>query len=208
MNLIVAVILSYFLGSIPTAYLFGKWYKGIDIREHGSGNVGATNTFRVLGKWPGMFVLAVDILKGVAALLVVGDFLGVHSTSGLVLLAVAVVCGHNWTVFLNFKGGKGIATSLGVLIGMTVAFPGLLPILLLSVFVWLGVFLFSKYISLASMIAALALPFFMFSLNQPPEFVFMGAVFCIFVIYRHRSNISRIFHGTEPQVVIPFLKKK
>lgn len=200
MNLIAAVVLSYLLGSIPTAYLFGKWLKGIDIRQHGSGNVGATNTFRVLGKWPGIIVLVLDILKGTAALLIVGGLLGVRSPAGLALLSVAVVCGHNWTVFLNFKGGKGIAASLGVLIGMAIALPGIVPVLALSVAVWAVVFGFSRYISLASMTAAAALPFLMFFSGQAPELVLMGAVFCLFVIWRHRSNLSRIFQGTEPRV--------
>ena len=206
MHLTAAIILSYLLGSFPTAYLFGKWYKGIDIRQHGSGNVGATNTFRVLGKGPGFCVLAVDILKGTAALLVVGPLLGVQSAAGMVLLGVAVVCGHNWTVFLNFKGGKGIATSLGVLIGMTVGFPSLIVVLVLAVAVWAAVLFVWKYISLASVVSAALLPILMIVFDQPAELVAMGAVFCVFVIYRHRSNISRIRQGTEPRVPLPFSK--
>ena len=94
------------MGAIPTAYIAGRLLKGIDIRKHGSGNVGATNVFRVLGKWPGIVVLVLDILKGVVAVTVVGDIFGLIKVDQRVLLALVVVAGHNWTVFLDFKGGK------------------------------------------------------------------------------------------------------
>jgi len=208
MSLIAAIIVSYLLGSIPTAYLFGRVSKGIDIRQHGSGNVGATNTFRVLGKGPGIFVLSVDILKGVLALVVIGNLFGIGGMMGRVLLGVAVVCGHNWTVFLEFKGGKGIATSLGVLIGMTIMFPALVPVLAVCLLSWCVTMHFSRYISVSSMLASVVLPLMMVITNQPPEMVFLGAIFCIFVVYRHRSNIKRLQLGTESKVNLPFLKKK
>ncbi len=208
MNQVLAIILSYFLGSIPTAYLVGRYYKGLDIREHGSGNVGATNAFRVLGKGPGIFVLIIDVLKGAAALLLIGRFFNIVSALGIVLLSVAVVCGHNWTIFLQFKGGKGIATSLGVLIGIVAMLPTVLPVLIICLLVWGGVFWFSRMISLASMIASVALPLAMFVSGQVPEMVLLGSIFCVFVIYRHRSNMTRIFYGTEPQVTLPIFKRK
>src|SRR3989338_7947082 len=136
----ISLILSYLIGSIPTAYLFGRM-KGIDIRRHGSGNVGATNAFRVLGKIPGSVVLLVVGLKGAVAVTIVGDLFGLEHVGSRVLLAVAVVMGHNWTIFLNFKGGKGIAASLGALIGLTVKIALIRPVLLFTLLVWLGVFL-------------------------------------------------------------------
>ena len=207
MNLILALLISYLLGSIPTAYLFGKAYKGIDIRQHGSGNVGATNVFRVLGKWPGITVLVIDIIKGVLPLTVVGSFFHVGTVSGRVLLGVAAVVGHNWTVFLRFKGGKGIATSLGVLIGLTIQFPTLRLALLICILVWLAVFLVSAYVSLASILAAIALPVVIVATGQPFEFVLLGVIFCIFVALRHRPNIQRLLAGTESKVPLPFRRK-
>ncbi|MEW5894382.1 MAG: glycerol-3-phosphate 1-O-acyltransferase PlsY [Candidatus Omnitrophota bacterium] len=208
MFLAIVIILSYFLGSIPTAYIFGKLYKKIDIREHGSGNVGATNTFRVLGKWPGIIVLSVDILKGALAVVLLGDIFNFKGMFSRVLIGIAAVCGHNWTVFLEFKGGKGIATSLGVLIGMAVKFPSLVPVLGICIISWMVALYFSHYISLSSMIAAFVLPLAMLVTNQPLEMIFLGAVFCIFVVYRHRSNISRLIQGTEPQSSFLKIQKK
>ena len=199
-SIFIAIILSYFLGSIPTAYLLGKAYKGIDIRKHGSGNVGASNTFRVLGKKAGIFVLVVDISKGALALVLIGNVFGVESTLGRALLGVAAVCGHNWTCFLNFQGGKGIATSLGVLIGLTMKFTTLVPVLLIAILSWIITLYFSRYISLSSMVAAFILPIAMLITGQGFEMVLLGAIFCVFVIYRHKSNISRLTNGTENKV--------
>ena len=116
LKIVFAVIASYLIGAIPTAYIFGRVLKKIDIRQHGSGNVGATNAFRILGKGPGAAVLLIDVLKGAIVTSLVADIFGLTDPLMRVFLGVVVVCGHNWTVFLNFKGGKGIATSLGVLV--------------------------------------------------------------------------------------------
>ncbi len=206
-KIILSLVISYLLGSIPTAYLFGR-LKGIDIRKHGSGNVGATNAFRVLGKWPGIFVLVIDAAKGVLATTVVGDIFALNSVTYRVLLAVAVVAGHNWTVFLQFKGGKGMATSLGVLIGLTIEIAQIRPVLLLSVLIWLACFLLTGFVSLASLVAATFLPLWMLILNQSFELVALGVVFCIFIVLRHRSNIKRLINHKEPRVYFPFQKKK
>lgn len=208
MNLLPALVISYLIGSIPTAYLFGRIAKGIDIRQHGSGNVGATNVFRVLGKGPGIIVLIIDIVKGILPLTLVGNLFVVESVAGRVLLGVAAVVGHNWTVFLNFKGGKGIATSLGVLIGLTIQFPTLRPVLLACILVWLVVFLASAYVSLASIVAAVVLPVAMGLTGQPIELIVLGIVFCIFVVLRHRPNIKRLMAGDESKVPLPFHRAK
>jgi len=149
-----AVVLSYLVGSIPTAYIFGKVMKGIDIREHGSGNVGATNVFRVLGKRPGTAVLIIDIIKGVIPVVFVAGFLAPYAV-GRIAAAVAAVCGHNWTCFLNFKGGKGVATTLGVLIGLTVAIPEARPAVALCVLSWSLCFAVTGIISASSLVLSL-----------------------------------------------------
>lgn len=206
-KLIFGLGLSYFLGSIPTAYIFGKLYKGLDIREYGSKNIGATNVFRVLGKGPGSVVLVLDILKGVLAVVVISSLVRLDGVVFYILFGVAAVCGHNWTVFLNFKGGKGVATSLGVLIGLTIQIASLRLVLVGVILVWAAVFLFTGYVSLASMIAVVFLPFFMLFFTQSLALVILGIVFCIFVILRHRPNIQRLLHRKESRVKLPFHRR-
>lgn len=208
MEIFWAMMLSYLLGSIPTAFIAGKMLKGIDIREHGSGNMGATNVFRVLGKKPGIAVLLIDILKGVAGVVVVGRIFGLQEVMTFVILGVAAVCGHNWTIFLKFKGGKGIATSLGVLIGLTIEFSALRPVLGFTLLIWMVLFLSTAYVSLASIAAAGALPIIMLLTHQSFEIVSLGVVFCIFVVIRHKANIKRLISGQESKVPLPFHKTK
>lgn len=199
--------LSYILGSIPTAYIAGKFYKGIDIREHGSRNVGATNVFRVLGKTPGIIVLCVDILKGVLAVAFVSSLLGLNENIFYILFGLASVCGHNWTLFLNFKGGKGVATSLGVLIGLTIKVVSIRAVLALSLLIWSAVFVGFGYVSLASIVSVIFLPILMLIFTSSFELIVLGVVFCVFVVIRHRPNIQRLLDGKESKVKIPFLKK-
>lgn len=206
--IIIGIILSYLIGSIPTAYIFGKMLKGIDIREHGSGNVGATNVFRVLGKKPGIIVLLLDILKGVIAVAFVSDLLGLTEVIHRVIIAVVVVCGHNWTIFLKFKGGKGIATSLGVLIGLTIKIAVIRPVLFWVVLIWLMCFFITRIISVSSILAATCLPIIMVLTNQEFTIVCLGIVICIFVALRHKANIRRLFAGQEPRVPLFFKKKE
>lgn len=207
MKLVLALWVSYFLGAIPTAYIAGRILKNIDIRKHGSGNVGATNVFRVLGKWPGIVVLVFDILKGVLAVTIIGDIFGLNQVWHRVLLALVVVAGHNWTVFLDFKGGKGIATSLGVLIGLTIKIAVIRPVLFSTLLVWLVCFLSTGFVSLASIIAAVFLPIIMALTSQAFPLVVLGVIFCVFVVARHRPNIKRLWDGQESRVPLPFHKK-
>lgn len=206
--IIIGIILSYLIGSIPTAYIFGKLYKGIDIREHGSGNVGATNVFRVLGKIPGIIVLILDILKGLIVIVLVSPVLNLNNDLSLIFLAMAVVSGHNWTVFLKFKGGKGIATSLGVLIGLAVKIAAIRPVLIATVGVWVVSFIFSGIVSLASIIAAVVLPVSMVVTGQTFEITCLGVVFCIWVVFRHKPNIKRLLSGEEKKISMVFFKRK
>ena len=203
MNLLflaISVILAYLIGSIPVAYIFGRLLKGIDIREHGSGNMGATNAFRVLGKGPGTIVLILDIIKGIIPVTLLANAFGQREALSLVMISIAAVAGHNWTVFLGFKGGKGMATSLGVLIGLAMQLPGLRVVLLLASVTWVVLFLLFGFVSLASIAAAMALPIFMVAFNAPFSMTVMAIVLCIFIVFRHRSNIKRLAKGQENRV--------
>jgi len=203
--IILGIIISYLLGSIPTAYIFGRVLKGIDIRKFGSGNVGATNAMRVLGKGPGIIVLLLDALKGFVAVFLFGEILSlkVGFVSGeliMILLGLACISGHNWTIFLGFKGGKGMATTLGVLIGLTLQISGLKIVLGLAVLIWLAVFIISRIVSVASLISALALPVLMLAFGQSNGLIALSFLLSALVILRHKANIQRIFAGTEPRI--------
>jgi glycerol-3-phosphate acyltransferase PlsY len=205
--LVVSALLAYLIGSIPVAYIFGRVLKNLDIREHGSGNMGATNAFRVLGKGPGMLVLILDIIKGIIPVTLIANAFGLGDALSLVIISVAAVAGHNWTVFLGFKGGKGMATSLGVLIGLAIQLPGLRIVLGLSTLTWLVLFLALGYVSLASICAAVALPILMVVFNAPFPMTMMAIVLCVFIVFRHSSNIKRLARGQENRVSFPFRKR-
>jgi acyl phosphate:glycerol-3-phosphate acyltransferase len=196
MLITISLILCYLIGSIPTGFLVAKYLKGIDIREHGSGNVGATNTARVVGKLPGLLVLIVDILKGwVCVALVAKLFIGMGvtfapDTYALMLGSMAIV-GHIWTVFLGFRGGKGIATSSGVFLG---AAP---KILLIALAIWIVIFAWKRYVSLASIISTVSIPVMAAVMSYPPLFVIITSIVCAITIYRHYPNIKRLVRGEE-----------
>jgi glycerol-3-phosphate acyltransferase PlsY len=185
---------AFLLGSMPTGYLVAR-AKGVDIRKHGSGNIGATNVFRTLGKPLGVFVFFVDALKGFAAVWLAGRFGGGSEWAGIIA-AVAVIAGHNYTPWLGFKGGKGIATSAGVLLA-------LMPWAVLAIaLVWVAVFTVSRYVSLASICAAAALPVAAAALwcsgcegNGP--LLGFAVLISALAIWRHRTNIQRLRAGTE-----------
>lgn len=204
LNVVGAVIVSYLIGAIPTAYIFGRALKGIDIRQHGSGNVGATNAFRILGKGPGTAVLLLDVLKGAVVTSLVADLFGQTDPLMRVILGIIVVCGHNWTVFLNFKGGKGIATSLGVLIGLTIAIASIRPVVLYTFLSWIVTFFVSGYVSLASIIAAIILPVLALIFPQPFAVIMLSVILCVFVVLRHRPNITRLLERKEGRVRFPW----
>jgi len=221
------VMLSYLLGSIPFGYLVAK-SRGIDIRRQGSGNIGATNVMRVLGKGPGYTVFACDALKGLVAVVAAGYLATHHSLpitqihnshvganlviergtyfyrlpESIAAITAAICCmiGHCFPVWLGFKGGKGMATAAGVLIGMMpLTAAGCLAL-------WAVVFLATRYVSLASIAAAVALPVFTMlrlvtgSLEGWPYFYFATAA-CILAVWRHRANIVRLMNGTESRFV-------
>ena len=191
----------YLLGSIPTGYLVAR-ARGLDIRSVGSGNIGATNVMRVLGKPIGIVVLLADALKGGLATgllpLFAARWAGNAASwpaEGLQILAgVSAILGHNYTCWLRFKGGKGVATSAGVLV---VLMPKAFAVCLA---VWLVVFAFSRIVSLASIAAAVALPIALLATSRSVTLVTVGATLGALAIYRHRSNIQRLLAGTEPRV--------
>ena len=198
--MIVATILisAYLLGSIPSAVWLGKWLYGVDVREHGSRNSGATNTFRVLGKPLGFAVLLLDISKGFLA--VQASYWIIPEGMSYVLLDVfaglCCVLGHIYSVFVSFKGGKGVATSLGVYLALN-------PYtVLVCLAVFLAVFLTTRYVSLASILAALCIPwisYFLFQQYEPITNFFNDAISAL-VVFSHRKNIQRLIKGSEPKM--------
>lgn len=200
-------LVAYLLGSIPTGYLVAK-VRGVDIRKHGSGNIGATNVFRILGKPAGIFVLLADASKGwlavcVAAPWVLSRWLAADAGAANVNTAALVagfcaILGHNYTCWLNFKGGKGVATTAGVLLAWT---PGGFGI---ALGIWIVVFALSGYVSLASIVGAASLPFATGFMGRPVSFIVVTAVLGVLAIYKHRDNIKRLRNGTENR----FGKKK
>ncbi len=216
--IILGIAISYLIGSIPTGYIFGRILKGIDIRKFGSGNVGATNVLRVLGKWPGITVLVLDILKGFLPIIFLWNFILPRTMVSAVALAMgsqttafwpevlyislglSCIAGHNWTVFLGFKGGKGIATTLGVLLGLALKMAGLSLILGLLILTWLLVFTLTRIVSAASIISAVTLPVYMLLFKQSRIMILTSTILSIFVILRHKSNLMRLLQGRESRI--------
>jgi len=199
---ILTVLIAYLLGSIPTGFLVAKT-RGVDIRTVGSGNIGATNVFRILGKAAGVFVLLADAAKGWLAVFVVAKLVsgwfypeaGSLAREWFALCAgVAAILGHNYTCWLHFKGGKGIATSAGVLVA-------LVPVPLLIILgVWIIIFALSRYVSLASISAAFALPFAAWAVGESRTITFVTAALAGLAIYKHKANIKRLVSGTENRI--------
>ncbi|SEB14014.1 glycerol-3-phosphate acyltransferase PlsY [Thalassobacillus cyri] len=190
MEYIIFAIIAYLLGSIPSGLLVGKLGYGIDIREHGSGNLGGTNTFRVLGKKAGLFVTIADILKGTLATVLAVIF--TPDINPLIIGIVAVI-GHMYPIFAGFRGGKAVATSGGVILGVN---PLVFGIMIATFFVMLYL---TKYVSLSSMITGVVSMTVSFFLGDLGLFIVI-TLLTLFVIYRHRANIKRILNKTEPKI--------
>jgi acyl phosphate:glycerol-3-phosphate acyltransferase len=195
---LLSFLVAYLCGSIPTSVWWGKAFYDVDIREHGSHNAGATNTFRVLGPRAGIPVLLIDIAKGFLPVRLLPNFSGLEANSDdwmwlRVGLVLAAVIGHLYPVFAKFKGGKGVATSLG---GVLAVHPGAAAI---CIGVFALVFAWRKYVSLASLAAALAFPTFMLVFWHETNGVKIGfsIVLCLIVFWTHRTNIGRLMRGEE-----------
>ncbi|MFA5385373.1 MAG: glycerol-3-phosphate 1-O-acyltransferase PlsY [Eubacteriales bacterium] len=190
MNIALLVVFSYLIGSIPFGFLLAR-AKGVDIRKRGSGNIGATNVWRNLGLSSGLLVLVLDALKGVGCVL-----LGRYFAGGDVqlLTAMAVLAGHSWPVFLRFKGGKIIATALGVFVALD-------PLItVLAVLVWLVVVALFRFVSLGSVLAVISLPVFMLIFSRPWEKVVFSVIVAGIAIFKHFPNIKSLLSGTETKI--------
>jgi glycerol-3-phosphate acyltransferase PlsY len=197
MAFLVTLSFSFLLGSVPTGFLVARW-RNVDITKVGSGNIGATNVFRILGRGPGSFVLLADLAKGALAVLLVPAAAVALARAGSPWLpsaaAIGAVLGHNYTPWLGFKGGKGIATSAG-------AMAALVPVAFLVIVVtWIVVFAVTRYVSLASIASALVLPVAT-ALTTPIAvrwpLVGLTSLLAFLAVWRHRPNIQRLLNGTE-----------
>jgi len=201
-TIILVLLSAYLIGSLPFGYLAGKLIKGIDLRQEGSNNVGATNVFRVVGILPGIAVLLLDISKGflsvhLANLFNLGGSMQLSpQTFNLVriLAGLAAIAGHNWTIFLKFRGGKGVATGCGVSLGL-VPLPTLVSLTIFSVAVAL-----TRYVSLGSILAVLVFPLNCLLFQEPLILVFFASIASLVVLARHQANIKRLIAGTENRI--------
>lgn len=213
-NMLLVVLLSYIVGSIPTAVMLSKWRHGFDIRTKGSGNAGGTNVFRVLGWKSGVFVMVIDALKGVVATTLIARLFWDPSlpfynqtpfddfTVVQLICGAAAMIGHVWTIFAGFRGGKGIATGAGMLLGVAPTE------FLVSIIIFAVVLYASRYVSLGSIAAAVAFPLslvvrYNIFMDQIPSYhtlVYFSAGVALFLIYSHRANIRRLIAGTENKI--------
>ena len=199
MNIIITLIAAYILGSIPTSYIMGKLIKGIDIRDFGSGNVGATNALRILGTKIGVFTLIIDIGKGFLAVNIARIIIPEPTDLIIITTGLFAIIGHIFTIFLKFKGGKGVATSAGVFIAL-VPVPIAIALFVFIITVWL-----SKFVSLGSILAALTLFISELVINirnsfTQIEILVFTFIVALFIIIRHKANIQRLINGNENKI--------
>lgn len=210
--LIFSTLIAYLLGSIPTSVWYGEAFFGVDVRRFGSGNAGATNTFRVLGKRAGTIVMLVDVLKGYTATILATLllYLGVIPEDDLLtwklVFGLVAVLGHLYPVFASFKGGKGVASLLGMVLALHP------ELALVCIGVWLLVVMASQYVSLGSMLAALAFPVLLllriFGEKEPTLLIVFGFVMFVIVVLTHQKNIARLLRGQESRTVLFRFQKK
>ena len=184
--------LGYLLGSMPNGYLAGRWLKGIDLRKCGSGSTGATNVLRNVGKGPALVVFLLDVGKGALAVLLAKSF-GLNDWVQ-VLAGLAALAGHIWPVWLGWKGGKAVATGLGMFLGLA------WPVGLACFGLFMAVISISRIVSLSSVVAAIGLPVLMLISGGSSAYLVVSLVASLMVLWRHRSNIERLIAGTEPRI--------
>ena len=195
-QVIIAIVMGYLIGSIPTGYLIVKAKTGEDIRNIGSGSTGATNVKRVLGKNWFFITMLLDAIKGALPVVVAIMFLPAYSKYGLtpVLAAVSVLLGHSKSIFLGFTGGKSVASGVGTILALN------MPVGLIIAAIWGVITWVSKYVSLGSMIALAISPILMWLFKQPVGYIAYCAVGAVYIIYLHRENIKRLIKGEENKV--------
>ena len=209
-NNIIAILIAYLIGSVPSAIWVSKWFFGVDVRDYGSKNAGATNTFRVIGKKAGFTVLFFDILKGWGAVKLLAYIFAIYpfNSDQYVNLQLAIgmtsVIGHVFPVYAGFKGGKGVATLLGIVLAIN------LPAAGLSAFLFFIIFLVSRYVSLGAIVAATFFPFFTIYIfkAQSPSLIYFSIVISMLVIITHRKNISRLLKQEEGKMPLNLRFKK
>ena len=188
--IIVYAVLAYFIGSIPSGLIIGKTFFNTYVRQYGSKNIGATNTYRVIGLKAALPVFLCDALKGAAGVVLLSSYGPMY----MILGGILAMMGHNWSIFLGFKGGRGVATGLGVLIALS-------PLVALLCFlVWGIIVYFTKLVSLGSIVAAALVPVLMYVTGESYWFVGFGGLAALFVIVRHWDNIKRLLAGNELKV--------
>lgn len=189
----IPILLSYLIGSISFSYLITRMLKGVDIRDYGSGNAGATNTARVLGKGPAAVVFLLDALKGIVSV-GLGAWFGDGDHILMFICGIAAILGHNWPIYFQFRGGKGIATTVGVMAILafySALFAGIFAILFIII---------TRYVSLGSLIFTILIPFFMWIMNYSAIFIFMALFIALLAIWRHRQNIINLIQGNERKI--------
>jgi len=191
--IILVILISYILGSIPFGYIIGKLVKKIDIRDYGSGSIGATNTLRILGPFVASIVLIGDIGKGYFSIYL-SRLISHDSIFILTIAGLAVICGHDWSLFLKFKGGKGVATTFGVILALN-------PMIsILAAIVWVIVIITTRYASLSSISAVISIIIFTILFKQPYEYIIFSIIILILTIFRHKENIKRLKLGKESKI--------
>lgn len=201
MILIISMLIAYLVGSIPTGFLIAKYKTNTDLRGFGSGSVGATNVFRAAGKLAALVTLILDILKGYIAVTVLSDMLysfrlGVSLNEYCAIMGFCAVVGHNWPIFLRFKGGKGVATSAGVLLGIS-------PLLvLIGLCAWLVVFIFTRVVSISSIVAAVVIPISAYMVGNSTAVRMLAIALALLMVIRHHGNIKRIAKGEEKKISV------
>lgn len=192
LHYVLGFVLGHICGSVPSGLWLVRALHGIDIREYGSKNIGTTNVFRTVGPTSAVLVLICDMLKGIIAVALVNYFF--HNPELDVVTALGALLGHNYSLFLGFKGGKGAATGLGLLVF-------LMPKVAGAVFlVWLAIVFTTRYVSLGSMVAAVLTPIGAWYFNYPCAYIILGAIAGFFVVLRHKDNIGRLLSGTESKI--------
>lgn len=192
LHFVLGFVLGHLCGSIPSGLWIVQALHGIDIRNYGSKNIGTTNVFRTVGPKTAVMVLLADALKGIVAVWLVSTYF--HNPVLDVVTALGALLGHNYSVFLGFKGGKGVATALGLLVFLM---PKAAPC---SFGVWLVLVLATRYVSLGSIVAAIVTPFLAWYMEYPLAYVIFSAIAAFFVVLRHKENIQRLLSGTESKI--------